>query len=332
MLRAEARVVVLLAYVLLTFAYAWPPDYRNTAPAFVAASWVAFLVRVLQFHLGLLLAVIAVGAALGRGRRLFLLAVPPVLFTLVPAYWRSMASPTPPPPAAGVPGLRVMSVNLLMVNDRYGPMLAEVRAARPDVLLLQEYTDGWDRALRPGLAADLPYVRSDARDDSFGVAVYSRTPFVDDGGPTLLRLGTDTAPQPRAVVRFGGRDVALYNVHLLPPRTLAYTQEGRLQFADLLDRLAAERLPVVVAGDFNLTETTPQHAALGRAGLADAWDLAGHGRGATWPVNSIFRYLPGLRFDHLYLGRQLTCTSVETGTGPGSDHRPIVADVAWRGS
>lgn len=330
MVRAEARIVVLLAYVLLTFAYVWPPDFRNTSPAFVAAAWLAFLVRVLQFHLGLLLAVVAVGAAFGRGKRLFLLALPPVLFTLVPPYWRYVAQPAPPPPAAGTPTLRVMSVNLLMVNDQHAPMLAEIRAARPDVLLLQEYTDDWDRALRRALKSDLPYVRSDTRDDSFGVAVYSRTPFVAGNGPTLLRLGTDTAPQPRAVVRFGGRDVALYNVHLLPPRTLAYAQESRLQFADLLDRLAAERLPVVVAGDFNLTETTPQHAFLRRAGLADAWDLAGRGRGATWPVNSVFRYLPGLRFDHLYLGPQLTCTAAETGAGPGSDHRPIVADVAWR--
>ena len=73
------------------------------------------------------------------------------------------------------------------------------------------------------------------------------------------------------MVRAGGRDVALYNLHLLPPRRLDYTAEGRLQFADLLDRLTAERLPVIVAGDFNLTETTPQHADLRRVGLADAW-------------------------------------------------------------
>jgi endonuclease/exonuclease/phosphatase family metal-dependent hydrolase len=142
-----------------------------------------------------------------------------------------------------------------------------------------------------------------------------------------LPLGHSFVPQTRAVVRFAGRDVAVYNVHLLPPRRLDYTIEGRLQFADLRDVLSAEKLPYVVAGDWNLTNDTPQHRALRRVGARDAHDLAARGRGATWPVNSFFRYLPGLRLDHVYLGPGLTARSCQTGTGQSSDHRPVVADV-----
>ena len=66
-------------------------------------------------------------------------------------------------------------------------------------------------------------------------------------------------------------------------------------------------------------------------GFTDAWDIAGRGRGATWPANSFLRYLPGVRIDHMYLSEELTATKVRRGTLPGSDHRYVVADIALTG-
>ena len=68
MLRVEAWVVVFAAWALLAFAYLWPLQYRNDGPWYVLASWAAILVRTLQFHLGLLLGLIALVAAFSRGR------------------------------------------------------------------------------------------------------------------------------------------------------------------------------------------------------------------------------------------------------------------------
>src|SRR5215217_1271878 len=63
MLRAEAWLLVLACYALLTFAWVWPQDWRNTSTAYVAASWVALLVRAAQFHLGLIVGLIGLIAA-----------------------------------------------------------------------------------------------------------------------------------------------------------------------------------------------------------------------------------------------------------------------------
>jgi endonuclease/exonuclease/phosphatase (EEP) superfamily protein YafD len=327
MLRAEAWLVVLAAYPLLAFAYLWPQDWRNESATSVWAGWVAFLIRALQFHLGLLLLIVAVVAALRRGRRLFLAALPPTLFVLVPAFGQFLPRGAE---ASRPPTLRVMSVNLLMVNDDTDGIIGEIRAARPDVLLLQEYTAEWHRALQAAIAAEYPHHSVVERDDSFGIGLYSRTPFageVDQRFP----LGRAGVEQQRAELEVGGRRFAIYNIHLLPPRTPLYTSEHRLQFADLVDALKAERLPYVVGGDFNFPETSPQHADLRRAGVREAHELAGAGRGATWPVNSVFRYVvPGIRIDHVYLSPDLTATRCETGVGSGSDHRPVVVDVAPR--
>jgi endonuclease/exonuclease/phosphatase (EEP) superfamily protein YafD len=340
MLRREAWLVALAAYPLLAFAYLWPQDWRNEGETYVLVSWAAFAVRVLQFHLGLLLLVIVAAAAMKwrtTGRRLALAALPPMLFILVPAAAqfapkvRGTGGGATTAPALPPPALRVMSVNLLMVNTDTAGIIGEIKAERPDVLMLQEYTAGWHDAIRRELGGDYPHASVVMREDSFGIALYSRTPFAGEV-EQRFPLGRAGVEQMRAEIDLRrGHRVALYNVHLLPPRTPLYTSEHRLQFADMVDALKAESLPYVVCGDFNFPETAPQHAALKRIGAREAHELAGHGRGATWPVNGVFRYVvPGIRIDHVYLAPALTATRCQTGIGRGSDHRPVVVDVALR--
>jgi endonuclease/exonuclease/phosphatase (EEP) superfamily protein YafD len=333
MFRVEAWVVVIGAYALLALAYLLPQDYRNESPGYVLLAWAAFMVRVFQFHLGLLLLVIAVVAAFVRGKRLFLWATPLVLFTLAPVLWTYLSRParTPAPQGGTTPRLRVMSCNLLTVNRDFDGILAEIRAADPDILLLQEYSNPWHEAAHPTLRSAYPHFSFVTRDDAFGVAMYSKSPFVEHPD-NRVPIGRVFVEQTRAVVRFGGRDVAVYNIHLLPPRRLNYTLEGRVQFADLLKNLSEEKLPYAMGGDFNLTNDTPQHRDLRRIGARDVHDVVGQGRGATWPVNSFFRYVPGLRLDHVYVGPGLTPVRAETGVGRGSDHRPVITELQWAAS
>jgi endonuclease/exonuclease/phosphatase (EEP) superfamily protein YafD len=327
MLRREAWVVTLAAYALLLFAYLWPQNWRSDSPGLVLADWAAFMIRMLQFHLGLLLLLIVLLASWRRKFRLALVALPPTLFTVGLAslqfipHWKEPIAP---------PGFRVMTANLLMVNTDTAGIIGEIQAAKPDVLFLQEYTAHWDAAIRQSIGAQYPYSSIVMREDSFGIAIYSRTPFAGEVDPRFP-LGRVGVEQMRAEIDMGEKRIALYNVHLLPPRTLIYCGEHRLQIADLVDTLKSEKLPYVVCGDFNFPDISPQQSALKRAGAREAHQIVGYGRGATWPVNSVFRYLPGIRIDHVFLsGQQLTATRCETGVGRGSDHRPVVVDVSFR--
>jgi endonuclease/exonuclease/phosphatase (EEP) superfamily protein YafD len=323
LLLLEARLGIATSYPALAFAYLWPEDLRNTNPGFVLAAWAAFMIRTFLFHAGVLYLLIALGAAWKKHLRLFAGAVPLVVFTLGPTVAEYL--PRNPPPIAGE-AITVMSANLLMANRNMAPLIAEIQAAAPDVLLLQEYADQWHDALQVNIGAEYPHIAHVRREDSFGIAVYSRRPFLE---PVQLDLplGTTDAPQIRAVIEISGRPVAFYNVHPLPPRSLRYVTESRLQAADLIEMLRAEPLPAVVSGDFNFTERTPQFGMLTDIGLTETHALAGRGRGATWPVLSIFRWLPGLRLDRIFLSAGLTASHSRTGAGRGSDHRPVIARV-----
>jgi endonuclease/exonuclease/phosphatase (EEP) superfamily protein YafD len=60
----------------------------------------------------------------------------------------------------------------------------------------------------------------------------------------------------------------------------------------------------------------------------DAWETGGRGFGFTWP-NGMFQ-LPPIRLDHVFVSRDFGVLGARVGTGAGSDHRPVVADVARR--
>ena len=221
-----------------------------------------------------------------------------------------------------------MSANLLCINDRVDSMLAEIRDADADVLLLQEYTPAWHKAFQRELGNEYRDHFAFERDDAFGQAIYSRLPF--QGEPELVwTVGSIEIPQLRAVVEVGGREVALYNVHLLPPRYLDYVMARDGQFAALIEEMEQENRAAVLSEDFNFPTTSPQHRALRALGFVDAHDAAGFGIGNTWPVNGLMRYLPvpGLRLDHVYVNDRIVPLRIRTGRGAGSDHRPLLADL-----
>jgi endonuclease/exonuclease/phosphatase (EEP) superfamily protein YafD len=315
----------------VAFAYLLPQDLTDTHRTYARLATVAFYGRVFTFHAGLALLAAAAWGGLARRRMLLAVAAVAAVACLGPTVYASR--PHTPPPAAG-PSLRVMSVNLLFLNHDYPAILAAVRRSDPDVVVCEEYAFALDANLRPALTAAYPYQCVEPRPLSAGMAVFSKRPFTQ---PPATRADGDRM-QIRTAVRLGDGDgdgdVVLYGVHPTSPHGPHSIVVNRLQTADLIRQASAERLPVVMAGDWNFTAETPNAAALRSAGLTDAFDLANPGgRAATWPELPRWAgWLPGVRIDHVYLSGGLTCTRYATVTADdGSDHHPIVADVAVAG-
>jgi endonuclease/exonuclease/phosphatase (EEP) superfamily protein YafD len=325
--------MVLTGYLAVLFAGWFPLDFRDVSVGHSAAAWIALIIRNFMFHIGALIGIVALLALIGRCVGLAICSIPLILFCLGEELGDLRNKPARP--AAGET-ISVMSFSL------YGPkrdgtgtdpaaVLAEIQAASPEVLFLQEFTGDWNAALHPTLVEQgYRYHRRIVRDDPLGTAIYSRRTF-EEGEERQSGIFVSLAGQKqvRAVVRLDDRPVALYSVCLLPPLRSDRASFCRVQFADLRDRLTTETLPAIVAGGLSFTRRTHQGRALKSLKYEDAHRWVGKGRGGTWPASPKAPWMPLLQLDHIYLSSQLVCTECRTGEPAGSDHLPVIARVGF---
>jgi endonuclease/exonuclease/phosphatase family metal-dependent hydrolase len=110
-----------------------------------------------------------------------------------------------------------------------------------------------------------------------------------------------------------------------PRRNMQEAATVRAAQADHLVRIVSgSRRPLVVGGDFN---SPPDSYACQRMleGLQSAFAYAGSGFG--WSFSSSH---PVLRIDHLFASHDLEVLGCRVLPTSASDHRPVVADFAWR--
>lgn len=325
--RLEAAITLSLSTLAVAAGRWCPADYGPLSAVALWAWWMAFLARTLEMHVGLLVLIVCGLCVRERLWRWAAAALPLAAITLG-ADVAHLVRARPAVPGGSV--VRVMSVNTLMVNQHRDGIVGEIAAAQPDLLLVQELTEPWQQAIDGAVKARMPHSTYVTREDSFGIGIWSTRPFA--GEPERYVKISFTTPQLRAEVDLHGVRCAVYNVHLLPPRSADYTRDHRAEMGRLSKILELERLPVILGGDFNFTEKTPQATTMAALGFVDAQDEGGTGRGATWPVIGALRYVfPGLRLDHVWLRGGPRCRSLVTGEGAGSDHRPIIADLVIPG-
>ncbi len=314
------------AVALLVTADLLPQSLATRSQPYLTLAAGTFVVQTLQLPLGIACLLCLAVAAVRRRWRLALVAGMGMLMGVTPTAWSFVARGAVPAPAGAT--LRLMSLNVHLHNRNADAVIASVGRAAPDVLILQEYPTAIDAPLRVALAAEYPYQLRKPRDDSDGWAVFSRRPLLAPID-TALQLH-ESNRQARFAVRLGDKEVVIYALHLTCPKSIDRIGRNRAEVADLLEHVAAERKPVILAGDFNFTDTTANAAALRARGLRNTHALAGEGHGTTWRHRALklAHRLPGFRIDHVYISPQLTCTNARVLDAAGSDHRPILADIA----
>jgi endonuclease/exonuclease/phosphatase family metal-dependent hydrolase len=249
---------------------------------------------------------------------------------VAPGLWPGSPERAP----AGASRLRLMTANLEYNNPTAGALAGQIRAASPDLLVLEELSPLTLSGLRhTGVLAGYRYRMLLPEPGAFGAGVLSRFPLTDVAQPRvagLLSLRATVHPRPAAAFR-------LFVVHTPAPRDGHATSRWRAQLADLRRETAATAatgMPVVAAGDFNATE---DHRGLRRllaagphgAGLRDAHDVAHAGWTPTWSTSS-GPVPPLVRIDHVLCTRQFAVTGYRVGSAYGSDHLPLQVDLALR--
>ncbi len=218
-----------------------------------------------------------------------------------------------------------MSANLFSGNIHFAKILDEIKSVDPDIIALQEYTpDCHSFFTAAEVFKTWPYRTCVPRDDTFGSAIFSKLRIIE---ANQFYLDDVSFPQSKALIDMHGRTVQLFNVHLIPPGIRDYSLH-LYQQKRLIQILATHlNTPFILAGDFNLTEYSYFISQISNV-AASAFNLAHNRFCTTWPN---FRFFPSiLRIDHIFLSHHLSCQRIVTGTGSGSDHRPLIATLCFK--
>jgi endonuclease/exonuclease/phosphatase (EEP) superfamily protein YafD len=265
--------------------------------------------------------------AVGLATRRPVLTATAAAVTLAHLTWTAPELRRRPAPA-GVPNgsrLRIVSSNVEYPSPDSTALGRELASFDPDVLLLQELSPEHLRMIKATGAFDpFPYSYVDARPGSFGGGIWSRFPLSD--GETWRVAGI---PMARATIDVDGTAVRVFDVHLKAPTRPRWVPTWKAQLAALATEVAGHGGPVIMAGDFNSTYGHAPFRRLLAAGVREAHIEAGRGLATTWPADN--PVLPPLfRLDHVLVSPEFDVLGVLEGRGPGSDHRPVVADLVLR--
>ncbi|MBO3270465.1 endonuclease/exonuclease/phosphatase family protein [Hymenobacter defluvii] len=254
------------------------------------------------------------------------------------------ADPTPTPlapaPVAPAPTLRVMSYNVHHCSPPSRPGVIDlpaiartIEAQHPDVVMLQEIDVHTGRSgtgshqareLAEQLHMHAYFGRAIPHDGgAYGVALLSRYPLQDtivhrlptqdgtNGEPRVLAAATISLPS--------GQKIRVGCTHFDAQRT---DQNRQLQAAELVRLAQAEKLPFVVAGDFNAEASSPVMQQVVTA-LKPTCQSCAPTIPVVTPTKAIdfITFAPQARF-------QVVSHQVVAETY-ASDHRPVVAELRY---
>lgn len=268
---------------------------------------------------------VAVGAAAAGRGALAAAATVAVVAHAAFALPELLAAEPVPAWAAAAPRMRVFDANVMVDNRSVAGYAAEIGRSRPDLVVLEEArTEFLARLDATGVLTGLPFRITIPRSDPFAGVVVSRWPLHDDdlvrhqGRPFLTRATVDGPAGP----------FRLFVVHAVSP-VGGDREKWTGDLAAVGAALRAETLPVVAAGDFNATWGNRGFRRLLTRDVTDAAAARRRPWQMTWPRDR--RLLPPLaRIDHILTTPGAAVVRIRTGDGEGSDHRPLVADVALR--
>jgi endonuclease/exonuclease/phosphatase (EEP) superfamily protein YafD len=223
-------------------------------------------------------------------------------------------------------------------SDDAAPLLRMVQAVDADIVAFQELSPAILGTIRRELAASYPYSAGTS-----SAVVFSRFPL---GGADTLSFVDRGSDAQRVEVAIGEQHVTLFNVHVTRPGYHLRGRRGLLLLAHeydptVRDAHAAEIAaqvrrtegPRIVAGDLNGSQWSRPYRLLS-AELQDSFPEGGAAFGHTYPSSLQWGpwrlSLPLVRIDYIFHSAELVALATRVGPDGGSDHLPVVAELAFR--
>jgi len=234
------------------------------------------------------------------------LAVLQIGLLLLP--WARAADAAPGRP----PALRLVTFDLGADNSRFDEVAEFLLGANADIVLLQEVSCSAAERLLPKLRAAYANVFAPG-DGCDRQALLAKRPWASVG---QVITGTRKPLLVTARFQWNGAVFTLTGTRLAGPPT---PNERAADVERLRAHLATQGAAQIVAGAFNLAPFAWRFAQLQGAGLGQFATYV-----ATWPAD-----WPVLAMDNVLSTDGIASVRVTVGPPLGSDHRPLIADIAF---
>lgn len=303
----------------------------------VGESWSVIALFNSVAHLLFLPGLVLLPVALLLRRRGTALLLMPALLAFCVGYG-AMFIPHTAQAAADSVQMRVLTYNLKAQTQVMQPALEVIIAADADVVALQELSEEMAGYLAAELAQRYPYQALHTLPDNPipGQGVLSRYPIADDEYWRIYQA------MQRLTLNVAGQPVAFYNAHPVQPISANGFTRRAEEISHLLERTASETVPVLLAGDFNMSDQSADYWRIA-ARYQDAYQAAGWGLGFTFPATipyfgggqfapAIFEWIPPLvRLDYVFHDAAFESLDAQVlADAGGSDHLPVMATLALR--
>lgn len=240
------------------------------------------------------------------------------LALVAPLFWGKQNIP------ADSPTMRVVSFNVQGQNARYGQVIEFLAEVNADVVFLHEANRLWERAFSEALASGfLSYTQHRSRPDHL---IFSTLTLTRDPPSEVISHGwaEREARAMEVVISLGETEITLLGIHPLAPTTSRRAALRDAQFEFVAGWVGKARGPTVVTGDFNATPWSHVFGPLTAGGLRNS--QRGFGLAPSFPVDgSLLTRVP---IDHLLHSSHLAVSDRWLGPDLGSDHYPLVVDLA----
>lgn len=218
--------------------------------------------------------------------------------------------------------IRLLASNVLMDNRDYARTIDIIRESDPDIVCLLETDESWEQAMRE-IEKDYPYTTKCPIANTYGMLLYSRLPLVSSETRFLVEADI---PSMRSVVRLrSGHEIILYCLHPRPPlpNHPSYGRDAELVMVGR--EIFEHKKPAIVMGDLNDVAWSYTTKLFQR--VSHTLDPR-VGRGL---YNTFDATKPLLRYplDHVFHTREFTLVDLHRTRASGSDHFPIVAELAY---
>lgn len=240
--------------------------------------------------------------------------------------------------------LTVMTFNTLAWQREGRDLEGSIAQADPDIVGLQEIGPRGAEYLVRAFADRLPYHYVAHSATSSGAAVLSRYPLreavafrASSHGHWWQRMTIDTPAGPITYLNLHTRIPHIRTTHrMCLGRRIPlefHAEVRRNEIRKLMGILEKVDGPVIVGGDFNLTERSQDYRLLSTR-LQDAYRSVGAGLGHTFPSRGSFpRAFPApwpvLRLDYVWHSQHFAPSWAYRGDPGQSDHHPIVVGLRW---